>query len=853
MLELTSTILSKCKLIIPLDNITKADVKCVGSKAANLGELLNKGFNIPDGFVLTTEAFEHFLKSNGLNFQSSQEEVENATLSTDIKDHLLTIAEPYIDTALAVRSSGIAEDLEGASYAGQYETFLNVLGPDELISAVKKCWASAFSFHVSKYHASKGSGLTKGLAVFIQRLVKADTAGVAFSANPVTGDRNETVINAINGLGDRLVSGKATPDEWVVREDKATSQNILEGSINEDQAIAIANLVKQAEDYFGEPQDIEWAIENGEIYLLQSRPITALPEPPIQPIPVPIDPPPGFWEKDTAHCSYPLSPLFRTTVLPNHEKAMFESMNYFSMLIEGVLFREIGGWLYTRTVPLGGTEKSPDRPPPPSWLMPILIRIVPSIRKRVKGMINVYREDLAAKTVQRWYDEWKPSRISGINQFKSIDLETLSDKQLVDHLNEMLTFIAECSRIHALITAADYLVADFVLTCERILGWDHNKSLELLSGLSLKTTEPTQRLNEIAKNARQNPRILELLDNIHSGSVEELVDIDNEFVRAFNEYLEEFGYRTLRWEINDETLVERPELVLRLIRDQLANNYDHELESSNLEKKRAGLLLEAKDALINRSKAEQEEFELALTNAEMAFPSREDHEYYLHNAPLALLRYTFLEIGKRMVSQGSIEKPDDIFFLEFDEVKTAFNEGNDQSDVVLRRKGELAWVKTHPGPLFYGGPPPQSPSLDPFPYEVQRMMGTMMWMIEGLFASEYLQHDSESSDQMVQGIPASHGQYTGPAKIILDEKDFHKIEAGDVLVCPTTQPAWSVIFPSVGAIITDGGGILSHPAIIAREYQVPAVVATGIATNILQDGQIVKVDGGLGQVTIIKK
>jgi pyruvate,water dikinase len=264
LLESTPTILSKCKLIIPLENLTKADVKCAGSKAANLGELLNKGFNIPDCFVLTTEAFEHFLKSNSLNFHSSLEEVENATLPTDIKDQLLTTAEPYINTSLAVRSSGIAEDLEGASFAGQYETILDVIGPEELISAVKKCWVSAYSTHVSKYQASKGNGSTKSMAVLIQRLVKANTAGVAFSANPVTGDRNESIVNAVNGLGDRLVSGKATPDEWVVRDEKVHSQRTPEGSINADQVLAIANLVKKVEDFFGTPQDIEWAIEKGE-------------------------------------------------------------------------------------------------------------------------------------------------------------------------------------------------------------------------------------------------------------------------------------------------------------------------------------------------------------------------------------------------------------------------------------------------------------------------------------------------------------------------------------------------------------------------------------------------------------
>ena len=126
-----------------------------------------------------------------------------------------------------------------------------------------------------------------------------------------------------------------------------------------------------------------------------------------------------------------------------------------------------------------------------------------------------------------------------------------------------------------------------------------------------------------------------------------------------------------------------------------------------------------------------------------------------------------------------------------------------------------------------------------------------MWMLEGMFATEYLQQEVTGLDQSFQGVPASPGQYTGPVRIINDEEEFHKLEAGDVLVCPTTQPPWSVLFPSVGALVTDSGGILSHPAIIAREYQVPAVVATGKATSILHDGQVVTVDGNLGRIYIV--
>jgi pyruvate,water dikinase len=812
--------------------------------------MMQSGITVPDGFVLTTEAFEHFLKVNSLNLESSQKEVETASLPPEIEAELRVAAELFDGVPVAVRSSGVAEDLEGASFAGQYETILNVLGLDSLFAAVLRCWASAFSEHVLKYLAEKGENRKRGMAVIVQRLVKPDAAGVAFSANPVNGDREESVINSVQGLGERLVSGQATPDEWIVRGHEAIMQKSHENSLTASQAVNVADLARRAEAHFGSPQDVEWAYEDGELFMLQARPITALPEPTIKMVPVPVDPLPGFWERELAHCPYPLSPLFRTIVLPNHERAITDSMDTYSILIGGVLFREIGGWLYTRVIPLGGSEETPDRSPPPAWLMPILVRLVPSIRKRVKGLVKVYREDLAAKNVERWYDEWKPNNDDRILQFKSVDITALSDGQLVKHLEDMLIFMAECSNIHALVSGADWIVADFVLTCKSFLGWDDRKSLELLSGLSLRTTEPTRRLGELAKIARKSSGIREMLNSVDHETVGKLGIVDSEFSEAFDAYLKDYGGQTLRWELSEETLKERPSLVLRLIRDQLNSNYNFESEAAQLAEKRGNLLTEARNALSNRTIEELNEFETTLAKAERAYPTREDHEYYLHLAPLALLRYAFLEIGHRMVIQGNLERADDIMFLEVDEVRSAFSERTDQRNTVIRRKGERAWVKEHPGPMFYGGPPPQQPSMEAFPYEVKRMMGGMMWMIEGMFATEYLQQDAVASDQSFHGVAASPGQYTGPVRIIMSEEEFHKIEAGDVLVCQTTQPAWSVLFPSVGALVTDGGGILSHPAIIAREYQVPAVVATGNATSRLHDGQIVTVDGNLGRIEI---
>ncbi len=265
------------RFIRDLKDLSRRDEQLAGAKATNLGELARAGFLVPDGFVLTAETFERFLFANHLSANSSPEVVISATLPDDIEHVVLKAFSKMGGLPLAVRSSGIAEDLPDASFAGQYESVLNVRDMEALVNAVKRCWASAFSRRVAAYRRFLGKQGVVKMAILVQYLVPADAAGVAFTANPVTGDRTETVVNAVRGLGDRLVSGQASPDEWLVRQDKVVCQSAPEGAITHAQAQAIANLARRIERYFGSPQDIEWALSSGRLFILQARPITALP------------------------------------------------------------------------------------------------------------------------------------------------------------------------------------------------------------------------------------------------------------------------------------------------------------------------------------------------------------------------------------------------------------------------------------------------------------------------------------------------------------------------------------------------------------------------------------------------
>jgi pyruvate,water dikinase len=263
--------------VLPLRDISAHDSRTVGSKAANLGEMMRAGMRVPEGFALTVCAFDRFMEDNRIPADASPETVAKAHIPEDIAGALSAAAAELGDVALAVRSSAVAEDLAGASFAGQYETVLNVRSRDELFTGVIRCWSSAFSSRVASYRKTHERQGPPVMALLVQTMVPADVAGVAFSANPVNGDRSEAVVSAVRGLGERLVSGEASPDEWLVKDGSATRLSAPENAITAEQAKEIAAMARKAQAHFGTPQDTEWAIAKGRIFLLQARPITTLP------------------------------------------------------------------------------------------------------------------------------------------------------------------------------------------------------------------------------------------------------------------------------------------------------------------------------------------------------------------------------------------------------------------------------------------------------------------------------------------------------------------------------------------------------------------------------------------------
>jgi len=386
--------------IVRLRECVAVGTNQVGTKAWNLGQLLARGFPVPDGFVLTTRAFDRFLAANELRQDCSPEAVLGAEIPGDVENALIEAAASLGDIPLAVRSSGVAEDLAGASFAGQYETVLGVRGQEALTTAVRRCWASAFGERVAEYRAAHGPRGPVGMAVLVQRLVPADAAGVAFTANPVTGERSEALVSAVQGLGERLVSGQATPDEWTVRGQEATCRSGGQGAIRAAEARDVAELARRVERHFGVPQDIEWAIAKGELFLLQARPMTALADRVEWEAPLP-----GGWLRNFRLGEWigdPVTPLFESWLLSRLEERLFAN---FRKIVKGPVPRPlhvvVNGWYFAT----GNFV-----PSKPTAMLGMMLRyVLPSLILRPRRTLMMVSPMKARGVVSAFVREWRES------------------------------------------------------------------------------------------------------------------------------------------------------------------------------------------------------------------------------------------------------------------------------------------------------------------------------------------------------------------------------------------------------------------------------------------------------------
>ncbi|MFH5823745.1 PEP/pyruvate-binding domain-containing protein [Georgenia sp. AZ-5] len=751
-----------------------------GNKAATLAKLAT-AFNVPPGVVLAAGGHD----------------ADPAELTT-LADAVARLGPgPF-----AVRSSSVDKDTVEHAAAGRYTTLLGA-GPRDVADAARRVLASADG---------------APMAVLVQSQVPATAAGVAFSAHPLTGDREQTVVDAVRGLGDRLVGGDVTPEEWVVSGGEAVRSGD-DAVLTEAQARRVADLARAVEAACGRPQDIEWAFAGDILYLLQARPITTI----VEPVPVPVDVPGGYWIRGDTHVPEPQTPLTLSVFDPNPGcQRMARNLG----LPVTIVSRTIGGYYYASIQPVGVPVPKPGKTPPklPGWAAGALLAgaMLASRegRTRMRAARRGDRDDVMHQIVREWTDELRPRFARRAEELAAVDVDALDDAGVALHLQATVDHTRLCLYHHYTTAVVQWITsARLILFCERTLGWDATKTLGLLAGTSSATSQAARELAGIA--------------DLPAG------DRD----AAMAAFERRHGRRLVGMELADPTYAEIPGLLAAQLTSQLPDP-DRDDAAARARADLAG------DARAGLAPGDRERFEDLLVHAVEAYPVRDENVLYTYEMPMAEVRYAALSAGRRMAGAEALRSVTDVFYLEVSEL-LAWLEGSRDADLgalVRRRRGERAWCLAHPGPAFYGQDPGGPPSLALLPRPVRELTAAFVYATLNLVVPKVRQSVALSGDVVLAGTGASPGTYTGTVRVVRSEAEFGKVRTGDVLVCQCTRPSWAVVLGSVGAIVTDVGGVLSHPAIIAQEMRIPAVVATGSATAVLRDGETVAVDGGAGTV-----
>jgi rifampicin phosphotransferase len=730
----------------------------LGTKAASLARLTRAGFPVPPGVVVTAAAAADWDQAYG-----------------QLRAVAAELGDP--DQRFAVRSSATAEDLAGASFAGQYETVLDV-GLDELPDAVRQVVDSAASARVAAYRQAHpqaapadppGSGA--GMAVLVQVMVPADAAGVAFTANPLTGDRDEVVISAVRGLGERLVAGQATGDQWIVRDAQARRTRATEQAISADQARRIATLARRVHAHLGSPQDLEWAITTdptgsagaqgveGGLWLLQARPMTALPDP------VDWTPPaPGYWMRNLRLGEWlpePMTPLFADWLLDRIDHGEQQATRDHVGAALAFPHAAINGWYYLATPPLS-----------PHIIATTLLqgrgRLLRFMRYAVLGPSRdpvAADRRLLAGLAEQWHTELLPHYQRLVREGDQ-QLPTASPEQLVDIVDQVGA------------AAGEQL-------------W----SLAVVGGAAWKMEGALARFYRQHLAATVDASVQELLVGV-PGSQPDLAAHAVQSIDWAHPTAGELGWPP-------------PE----------PSEDRHRQLAASREALTAQCL-----AVLGDQPQLQARFQALLAVAQRYAVIREQQARQL-TLGWPLLRRCALRLGETLHAHGVIDQAEDVFYLTRAELDTR----TPLQDVVGRRRAAWERQRRLLAPLTIGRPP--------------RLLAK-----ELLGAVDAVRTTGPTPEDAIIGQPASPGRATGPVRIIHGPGDFDRFQPGEVLVARATAPAWTPLFARAVAVVTDGGTLAAHASLVAREYGIPAVVATGDATTRLDDGQVVTVDGGAGTV-----
>ncbi|PKM78564.1 MAG: phosphoenolpyruvate synthase [Firmicutes bacterium HGW-Firmicutes-15] len=878
------------KYVLYFDEINKTHLPFVGGKGANLGELAKAGFPVPSGFCITTEAYRTFLKAS-----SEMEELltqldrlkpdhlnEISKLGKIIRHHLESITMPediktaIIDSwknsgeewAYAVRSSATAEDLPTASFAGQQDTYLNVKGSDQILQRVQECWASLFTDRAIVYRAQNGfDHRSVFLSVVVQHMVFPEVSGIMFTADPVTGNRKIVSIDASYGIGEALVSGIVSADLYQVRADKLYEKQIArkdiaiyarpEGgtekveitgdrqttpALSDEQAIRLAGIGRSIEEHFKSPQDIEWCLVDDQIFIVQSRPITTL-----YPIPAVND--------DKLH-------LF---ISFGHVQMMTEAMKPLgisvlrtlipigkaSPLAESDLLLEAGGRLYL------DLTKVLEYPQLRKRIPEILLNIDEMMARTVQSFVG--REDYLASI-----EPGKKLNLSLVNKFLPTAFAVLrnilyrDNDQAIEEMNNYIADQFQASKKRMMgsvgtdrILHSQEILSTFmptVLSKVAPLFGPAILTYKLIESLSIKwlgdaaelanisksppgnvTTEMGLALGDAADVVRKYPAVIEYLKHAkNTAFIEGLraVSGGENVLPVLLSFLERYGMRGTgeidvtrpRWREVPTQLVPA---ILGHIESVKPGQHRLDFMAGKVEAEQAAERLLARlrntpGGLFRVKRMKR------LIKVHRSLIGLREHPKYLIAQNLDLIKHAILEEADNLVANGILEHREDVYWFSLQEIKEMIQTQRVDRNIITSRKEKFQRDEKLTPPRAFNSE------------------GELILIKPG----------ANVPPGALAGSPVSSGTVEGRARVILKLEDA-KMEKGDILVARYTDPAWTMLFPLAAGLVTEVGGLMTHGAVVAREYGIPAVVGVDNATSKIVDGQKIRVDGNHGFVEIL--
>lgn len=811
------------------------DISLVGGKGANLGKMARAGLPVPPGFCVTTDAYKQFINEMDLWTEMERllatlpareagekirQRVESASMPELISK---SIKEAYAKlngglAPVAVRSSATAEDLADASFAGQQESYLGIRGNENLTLHVQRCWASLWTERAIAYR-ERNHFLHQqvSLSVVVQEMVASDVAGVLFTVNPVTNQKDEMLINAAYGLGESVVSGRVTPDTFKIARKrfrvleqthgtKATRIDMTDGgtlesnttptererlSLDDSALRRLSALGEQVEKYYGAPQDIEWAIAENQLYLLQTRPVTSLTT--NTPKPQTLNRMQHVIVDDILeHYPEPPYPLDYSAVTDSYQQLINALRDY-------------------------GVEL------PPSDKIILLDKdgvpniVPPNPRLKFRFFFSyVYLLKKLNSDPNIWLNGQHAEFSSELNALRQVDVTRLNNLGLIQFIQRAVDIT---SRVGA-IRFRDFIIPAIARSAFLKLLMSFAKDskqinvMDLLGGLPYKTAVIDHALHQLALEAGKLPQAREILLNTFLDSVLPAIQKNAEgkiLLEKVQAFLDEHGARTMRMYLpfSNRSWSETPATLLTTIAVILRSDKLH-VESSHYDEIRQRLLSGLSGWFRSRFISTLEKFRIGHI-------ARESTLYTIEEGFLQARRGVD-EAAQRLLNGGALPKLEQIVYLTFTELYAALNGSlspNEITPLIMRR-------------------------------EKARPQATKTWRGQWQTAKK-----STSDTSVLNGLSGSSGYAEGTVKVINGPAEFDKLQSGDVLVCPYTDPAWTPLFTLAGAVVSDTGGPLSHAAIVAREYGIPAVLGTQTATSQFKDGDQVSVDGRSGEVKLL--